>query len=291
MAKTKKNDLGAGLRALLGDMPKAPVASNGVNEIAIKQIELNPFQPRLDFDQEKLKELSESIKLHGIIQPLTVRSIGGQKYQLIAGERRLQAAKLAKMTKVPAYVRTADDQAMLEIALIENIQREDLNPMEIALSYQRLINECSLKHEEMADRVGKNRSTVSNYLRLLSLPPEIQKAVRANILSMGHARYLAGKSVEVQLLAFERIVAENLSVRQTETLIKKMMANAKTTVPTKKVKHKLPIHYQKVQDELATRFETKVSLKRNGKGKGQVVIEFTSDKDFNRILDLINNGE
>src|SRR6187431_2384709 len=230
---SKKKALGRGLNALLSDSNleerlevDIPISSSttsspsgGTLEISLTHIEVNPFQPRTHFDQESLQELAESIKVHGIIQPITVRRLARDQYQLISGERRFQASKLAGLKSIPAYVRSADDQQMLEMALIENIQRENLNAIEIALSYQRLISECNLKQDELGERVGKNRTTVTNYLRLLKLPPDIQIAVRDNLLSMGHARAIINvENHEQQLYIFKKIVEEDLSVRKVEEL-------------------------------------------------------------------------
>ena len=202
-----------------------------MHEISLDEIEVNPFQPRTHFDKEALQELSDSIKVQGIIQPITVRKLSKNKYQLISGERRFQASKLASLEKIPAYVRTADDQQMLEMALIENIQRENLNSIEIALSYQRLLTECDLKQEELGDRVGKNRTTVNNYLRLLKLPPDIQAALRDKRISMGHARAIINiENVDIQLDIFKKIISQDLSVRKVEQLVRDAMSPKKGKV-------------------------------------------------------------
>src|SRR5689334_22310297 len=239
---SKKKALGRGLSALLSDSsvddrlevdslpagastptPAAHTPSSGMTEIPMDEIEVNPFQPRSHFDQDALLELAESIRVHGIIQPITVRKLSQHQYQLISGERRFQASKLADLKSIPAYVRSADDQQMLEMALIENIQRENLNAIEIALSYQRLMSECNLRQEELGDRVGKNRSTVTNYLRLLKLPPDIQIAVRDNKLSMGHARAIINvENPDEQLYLFKRTMDEELSVRKVEELVREI---------------------------------------------------------------------
>ena len=225
--------------ALLSDTPvderlevdvTSPISNpNGsVNEISLDEIETNPFQPRQYFDEDALNELADSIKVHGIIQPITVRRLSRNQYQLISGERRFQASKRAGLTAVPAYIRSADDQQMLEMALIENIQRENLNPIEISLSYQRLISECNLKQEELGERVGKNRSTVTNYLRLLKLPPDIQIALRDNKISMGHARAIINvDSADSQLFIFKKTLSEDLSVRKVEELARELMTKSK----------------------------------------------------------------
>src|SRR4051812_7980005 len=251
---SKKKALGRGLSALLSDnstddrletdVPVGTVvshatstapaaATSGIQEIPIEEIEVNPFQPRTHFDQEALHELSESIKVHGIIQPITVRRLTANQYQLISGERRFQASKLAGLKAIPAYIRLADDQQMLEMALIENIQRENLNAIEISLSYQRLITECSLKQDELGERVGKNRATVTNYLRLLKLPPDIQIAVRDTKISMGHARAIINvENPEQQLYIFKKAVSEDLSVRKVEELVRELSGKKTEPGPT-----------------------------------------------------------
>ena len=300
---SKKKALGRGLSALLSDTPDEerlevdvtnPVGSHAttpyenLNEIPLDEIETNPFQPRQHFDQEAIKELAESIKIHGIIQPITVRKLARNQYQLISGERRFQASKLAGLKSIPAYIRTADDQQMLEMALIENIQRENLNPIEISLSYQRLISECNLKQEELGERVGKNRSTVTNYLRLLKLPPDIQIAVRDNRLSMGHARAIINvDNSEVQLYIFKKILAEDLSVRKVEELARQLMAeykNQPSKTDTNPSSHSKEITH--LQSNLSSHFGTKVSVRSDGK-KGEIRIPFLSVEDLNRILDIL----
>jgi ParB family transcriptional regulator, chromosome partitioning protein len=297
---SKKKALGRGLSALLSDTPTEdrlevdvtlPVtngAANGsINEISIEEIETNPFQPRTHFDKDALQELSESIKVHGIIQPITVRKLARNQYQLISGERRFQASKLAGLTSIPAYIRSADDQQMLEMALIENIQRENLNPIEISLSYQRLISECNLKQEELGERVGKNRSTVTNYLRLLKLPPDIQIALRDNKISMGHARAIINvDNADSQLFIVKKILAEDLSVRKVEELARELLAKK---VPTEQPKSELPGATKEInnlQSKLSSHFGTKVSVKSDGK-KGDIRIPFLSIEDLNRILDIL----
>jgi len=297
---SKKKALGRGLSALLSDTPEdeklevdvtssistPPAALENLNEIPLSEIETNPFQPRQHFDQEALNELAESIKVHGIIQPITVRKLAPHQYQLISGERRFQASKLAGLTSVPAYIRTADDQQMLEMALIENIQRENLNPIEVALSYQRLISECNLKQEELGDRVGKNRSTVTNYLRLLKLPPDIQIALRDNKLSMGHARAIINiDSPDSQLYLFKKILAEDLSVRKVEELARELMAGTKEK-PEKPTPSTHSKEINQLQSNLSSHFGTKVSVKSDGK-KGEIRIPFLSVEDLNRILDIL----
>lgn len=297
---SKKKALGRGLSALLSDTPTedklevevtAPAAlpeGNGsINEISIEEIETNPFQPRQHFDQEALKELSESIQVHGIIQPITVRKLARNQYQLISGERRFQASKLAGLTSIPAYVRSADDQQMLEMALIENIQRENLNPIEISLSYQRLITECNLKQEELGERVGKNRSTVTNYLRLLKLPPDIQIALRDNKISMGHARAIINvDNPDSQLFIFKKILSEDLSVRKVEELARELLSKKQTPEPAKTDANGVTKEINNLQSRLSSHFGTKVSVKSDGK-RGDIRIPFLSIEDLNRILDIL----
>jgi len=295
---SKKIALGRGLKSLLQDTPSgeteniskpAPPSNSGMSEILISEIEVNPFQPRQYFDQTALKELSESIKVHGIIQPLTVRRLGSNNFQLISGERRYQASKLAGLKTVPAYIRQANDQQMLEMALIENIQRENLNPIEVALSYQRLITECSLKQEELGDRVGKNRSTVTNYLRLIKLPPDIQIALRDNILSMGHARAILGiEAPDKQIFLFKRIIGEDLSVRKVEELVRQMN-NGKPAGQTIKPGNATSREVTQLQSKLSSHFGTKISVTSDGR-KGEIKIPFVSVEDLNRILDILKLG-
>src|SRR5258706_5003785 len=294
----KKKALGRGLSALLSDSEgeKSEVEvvvpslaegaqSSNLNEIQIEQIETNPFQPRQYFDQEALNELADSIKVHGIIQPITVRKLAHNQYQLISGERRFQASKLAGLKSLPAYVRTANDQQMLEMALIENIQRENLNPIEVSLSYQRLITECNLKQKELAERVGKNRTTITNYLRLLKLPPDIQIAVRDNRISMGHARAIINiENPDSQLFIFKKIIAEDLSVRAVESLAREVSEGAKVKEETKTASAPKEIH--QLQSKLSSHFGTKVTVKSDGK-KGDIRIPFLSVEDLNRILDIL----
>jgi ParB family chromosome partitioning protein len=289
----RKSALGRGLGALLEDTPSMEnnlsISESGsvgsMNEIKLEEIEVNPFQPRIHFDKESLQELSDSILVQGIIQPITVRKLSKNKYQLISGERRYQASKLAGLATIPAYVRTADDQQMLEMALIENIQRENLNAIEIALSYQRLLSECDLKQEELGDRVGKNRTTVNNYLRLLKLPPDIQAAIRDKKISMGHARALISiESVDKQLDIFNRILLEDLSVRKVEELVR-------TSSPTKKTSNIETEEGGKeivdLRHKLTSHFGTKVQIKSDGK-KGEIKIPFVSVDDLNRILEILD---
>lgn len=290
---TKKAALGKGLGALLGDSSNratsrqqnnAPAVSS-ISEIEISSIKVNPFQPRTDFDQQALEELADSIRIQGIIQPITVRKLDANTYQLISGERRLQASKLAGLTALPAYIREANDQQMLEMGLIENIQRENLNAMEIALSYQRLISECNLKQDELGERVGKNRSTVTNYLRLLKLAPDVQIAIRDGKISMGHARALvAAPNADIQLTVLKQILTQELSVRKVEQLIKEM-GSSKKQAPKKEKSASFEI--KKLQNDLSSHFGTKVAVNANESGKGEIKIPFVSTEDLNRILEII----
>ena len=258
-----------------------------VNEIKLSEIETNPFQPRTDFDEQALAELADSIKLQGLIQPITVRRLSAHSYQLISGERRFRASKLAGLTQVPAYVRSANDQQMLEMALIENIQRENLNAIEVALSFQRMIEECHLKQEELGDRVSKNRSTVTNYLRLLKLPPSVQASIRDGAISMGHAKALLTLDDPAkQIFYHQHIIKQGLSVRSTEDLVRDAQrANVK-----KEGKRPEPVSFQvqKIQDDLASKFSTRVKLKVDGQGKGSIEIPFLSHDDLGRILEIMD---
>ena len=255
--------------------------------IPTAQVEVNPWQPRVDFDEAQLNELAASLKIHGLIQPITVRRLNERSFQLIAGERRLRAAKLAGLEEVPAYIRIADDQEMLEMALVENIQRAELNPIEVAISYKRLMDECKLTHETLANRVGKERSTVSNSMRLLKLPPEIQLGVKKQLVSMGHARALVGvDDVALQLTLYRQTLEEGLTVRKLEDLIRSY-TTPKEKVAAKPADNALNADHKKVENNLAHHFGAKVQLKRGSDGKGQIVIHFSNDGDLNRILDTI----
>jgi ParB family chromosome partitioning protein len=293
----KRNALGRGLGALLQDSDTAKehvleqmVPGNSVNnmsEISLDAIEVNPYQPRTHFDETALKELAESIKTQGIIQPITVRQLNKNKYQLISGERRFQASKIAGLSSIPAYIRVADDQQMLEMALIENIQRENLNALEIALSYQRLITECNLKQEELGDRVSKNRTTVNNYLRLLKLPPDIQAALRDNQLSMGHARALINiENIDLQLDIFHKIIEQDLSVRKVEEMVRETTFSRK--VEKSGLSSGINSEIQQLQTKLSSHFGSKISIKSDDKNKGEIKIPFVSAEDLNRILELLN---
>ncbi|MDB5014551.1 MAG: chromosome partitioning protein ParB [Daejeonella sp.] len=302
MTHQKKTGLGRGLSALLDDtesvQPAKPNQQNMVGDnssspgtishVKISQVEVNPFQPRTEFNQDALRDLSDSIKLQGLIQPITVRKLNHNSYQLISGERRLRASKLAGLTEIPAYIRTANDQQMLEMALIENIQRENLNAIEVALSFQRMIEECSLKQEELGERVSKNRSTVTNYLRLLKLPPQIQASIRDNEISMGHAKALISvEDIDKQLYIHNEILNNHLSVRKVEELVREIQHGGlkKKGAATPPV---ISFQYQKIQDDLASKFGTKVKLKVQDKGTGAIEIPFLSEDDLNRILEMLD---
>ncbi|NBC82439.1 MAG: ParB/RepB/Spo0J family partition protein [Bacteroidetes bacterium] len=287
----KRNALGKGLGALIESGEETSVKElapevEGVNEIPVEAIEANPFQPRKNFDEEALEELADSIRELGIIQPLTVREIGEKKYQLIAGERRWRAARLAGVETLPAFVRTANDQGMLELALVENIQREDLDAIEVAISYQRLMDECELTQELLGTRVGKKRATITNYLRLLKLPAEVQLGIRARKLSMGHARTLINvDDEEEQLKLFYRIIEEDLSVRKVEELVKKLKEPKEEKSESKPSSNgEIPQEYQELKDQLAGFFHTKIDFKRNNNGSGKIVIPFKSDEELERII-------
>jgi ParB family chromosome partitioning protein len=276
-------------------LPPIVSKNNSIDSIDINLIETNPYQPRDTFETEALKELAASIKAQGIIQPLTVRKLANNAYQLISGERRLRASKLAGLTEVPVYIRAANDQEMLEMALIENIQRENLNAIEVAISFQRMLDECSLKQEELGDRVGKNRSTVTNYLRLLKLPPVIQAALRDSKISMGHARAMISMdSIDKQLYAFEEVLKNDLSVRKLEDLVRSMSdknavkSTDKTKSPAAKAEQAFSSEYQRIQSDLAAKFDAKVSLKADKNGSGNIQIPFISTDDLNRILEMLD---
>jgi len=286
----KKSALGRGLGALINDVDdvQARPERDLSNEISISKIEANPYQPRTKFDEEALNELAQSIKELGIVQPITVRKINNNTYQLIAGERRFRAAKIAGLTKIPAYVRMAEDDKMLELALVENIQREDLDSIEVAISYQRLIDECKLTQESLSDRVGKKRSTISNYLRLLRLPAEIQKGIREKRLLMGHARALVNvDDPKTQLDIFQLTVEHDFSVRKVEELVRTFNKGDEKK-PAENKPGSLPEEYQSLKDHLANHFNTKVDLKRTKNGKGKIIIPFKSDDDLERILAVLD---
>lgn len=293
--KPKKNALGRGLSAIL-ESPETDITSKDISgefvvgavaAIEIEKIETNPFQPRNEFEELALQELCESIKQQGIIQPVTVRKLGYDKYQLISGERRLRASRMAGLTEVPAYIRVADDQQMLEMALIENIHREDLNAIEIGISYQRLMDECSLSINDMADRIGQNRSTITNYIRLLKLPPEIQVAIRDRQITMGHARALVSiDNMELQLTLLRDTIAQELSVRDIENRVKEINQPVVKTFKQPAEKMLLPDRFVDARNKISEKTGTKIEIKRNPRGRGAISITFRSDEEFNRILSL-----
>lgn len=293
----KKDALGKGIRSLLQNIdtdlkntagnlrPDVVEQSTGILRIPLDQVEVNPKQPRHDFDETAMQELAASIKMHDIIQPLTVSKIPGGKYRLIAGERRWRAARLAGIKDIPVYVRQANDVQLLELSLLENLQRENLNAIEIALSYKRLMDELDYTQEQVAERMGKERSTVTNYIRLLKLPPDIQVAVRNGQLTMGHARALINVDVvDKQLFIFNEIRNRGLSVRQTEELVRKLYTGAVKVA----VKTALPPAFKKIEDNLASNFNTKVKLTHSKKGNGSILFEYYSLEELNALLDKLN---
>ncbi|HZL08607.1 MAG TPA: ParB/RepB/Spo0J family partition protein [Prolixibacteraceae bacterium] len=288
----KKNALGRGLGALIdgADMYSNRELSSSINEIEISKIVANPYQPRTKFDEESLNELAASIKEIGIIQPITLRKTDQNQYQIIAGERRFRASKIAGLTAIPAYVRTADDEGMLEMALIENIQREDLDAIEIALSYQRLLEECKLTQETLSDRVGKKRSTVTNYLRLLKLPARIQKGIVDKSISMGHARAMVNiKDSEMQLMIYDEILKNELSVRRVEEIVRNYNEDNNSFQPEEKgKKEKFPTEYLDLHNHLTKYFQSKVDFRMDQTGKGKITIPFTSTQDLERILGILD---
>lgn len=296
----KKPALGRGLGALL-DASTTTVQPNsavehivepnkeaGISALSVKWIEANPFQPRAHFEKEALDELTASIKIHGIIQPITVRKIADNKYQIISGERRFRAAQLAGLSDVPVYIRTADDQTMLEMAIIENVQRKDLNAIEVALSYQRLIDECGITQEQVGDRVSKSRVSVTNYLRLLNLPAEVQAGIRDEKISMGHARALLGFADESQLVeAYRLIIDQSLSVRKVEELARDAKQDQSSTAKTKPAD--ISRNAKLFQDNLAFHLHAKVKISKGTEGKGKITIDFDSEDHLNKIIALLDN--
>ncbi len=293
--KQNKELLGKGIRSLLQNIDadlktttgslKSTVVENatGTNRISVDDIEPNPKQPRRDFDEQALQELANSIKLHDIIQPVTVSRLANGKYRLIAGERRLRAAKLAGIKDIPAYVRQANDVQLLELALLENLQREDLNAMEVSLSYKRMMEELDYTQEQVAERMGKDRSTVANFIRLLKLPPDIQLAVRSGELSMGHARALINvDTIDKQLFIYKEIKEKGLSVRQTEALVRNLYKQGGGV--KKSSKSQLPPAFQRIEDKLASHFSTQVKLRHSRNGSGQIIVDYYSQDELNKIL-------
>ncbi|HEY9125003.1 MAG TPA: ParB/RepB/Spo0J family partition protein [Bacteroidales bacterium] len=292
----KKNALGRGLGALIeeANLPQEIVhAVEADSEIEVSLIDVNPYQPRKDFDEEALQELSDSIKQIGIIQPLTLRKMDNGRFQIIAGERRFRAAKMAGLKKVPAFIRIADDQGMLEMALVENIQRADLNAIEIAISYQRLMEECNLTQETLSERVGKKRATVANYLRLLNLPAEIQAGLRLDNITMGHARaLLAVEDNEVKLDIFHQIINDQLSVRDVEEMVRNInnpqQVQEKITLKAPKAATSTSEDYDELRKQLSKRFNAKVDFKRNAEGDGKIIIKFRNDEELEQILSILD---
>jgi len=299
----KRSALGKGLSALLEnsntDITTKSSSVDVVGSIAmlpIESIEANPFNPRTNFESEALEELRQSIAVHGIIQPLTVRKLGRDKYQLISGERRFRASQLAELKEVPAYIRIANDQSMLEMALVENIQREDLNSIEVAISYQRLLEECSLTQDQLSQKISKSRSSITNHIRLLKLPAEIQAGVRDNLISMGHARALVSAGDEaIQIALFNKILLESLSVRDVEILIrqgfnKPTSVNELENQPTKQVikEENLSQNQTIFKEFLSDKLASKIELKKTINGSGKIIINFNSDVDLNRIIEILN---
>lgn len=293
--KQNKELLGKGIRSLLQNIDadlkttsgtlKTAVVENATvsNRISVDDIEPNPKQPRRDFDEKSMQELAESIKLHDIIQPVTVSKLANGKYRLISGERRWRAAKLARIHDIPAYIRQANDAQLLELALLENLQREDLNAMEVSLSYKRMMEELDYTQEQVAERMGKDRSTVANFIRLLKLPPDIQLAVRSGELSMGHARALINvDTIDKQLFIFKEIKDKGLSVRQTEALVRNLYKQGGAV--KKSSKSQLPSGFQRIEDKLASHFSTRVKLRHSRNGSGQIIIDYYSQEELNKIL-------
>ena len=295
MPDKNRRSLGRGLDSIL-QSPETDITSKDISgdfvagaiaEIDIDLIETNPFQPRTEFDETALRELAQSIKEQGVIQPVTVRKLGYNKYQLISGERRLRASKMAGLAKIPAFIRVANDEQMLELALIENIHRENLNAIEVAISYQRLIDECNLTQEEVSEKVGKSRSAVANFLRLLKLPAEIQLAIRDGHISMGHARALINiNDKEEQLKLLQQIIMDEMNVRQTEELAEKAK-NPESK--ERKQTNFIPEHFKSSIKKLSQTLNTKVKVKRDIKGHGSVVIDFKDEAEFDRIMELFGN--
>lgn len=298
----KKNVLGRGLGALIADaadepMPKEVVVA-AMQELEIANIRPNPFQPRTEFDEEALHELAASIRSIGIVQPITVRAVEDGKFEIIAGERRFRASKLAGLTTIPAYIRKAEDDSLLELALIENIQREDLNAIEVAISYQRLIDECDLTQDALSDRIGKKRATIANYLRLLKLPAQIQLAIRDKKISMGHARAIISiEDADTQFMIFEQILKYDFSVRKVEEIVRELSNPQPVEEPFKEEVVEKPRKtneigdYIELQKHLSRCFDTKVELKRNENGKGKIVIAFRSDAELEKIIELLDKVE
>lgn len=285
----KKSALGRGLGALIDDADILKEQISGVADVEISKIEANPYQPRTTFDEEKLEELAASIREIGLIQPITLRKTDGEKFQIITGERRFRAAQLAGLTRIPAFIREAGNDAMLEMALVENIQREDLNPIEISLSYQRLLDECNLTQETLSTRVGKKRSTVANYLRLLRLPAEIQKGLREKQISVGHAKALINlEDEETQIMLFRQILRYDFSVRKIEEIVREFGEQEKEKKETKN-KTGVPEFLKPIQEQLKEFFSVPVKISADVEGKGKITIAFNSEDELRKIVKSIEN--
>lgn len=292
----KKNALGRGLGALIesheDDLENSPVRQvTESTEIFISTIEANPFNPRTEFDEDGLNELANSIRELGVIQPITVRKIDENKFQIIAGERRFKASKIAGLKRIPAFIRIADDNELLELALVENIQREDLNPIEVGLSYQRLMEECKLTQEKLSERIGKKRATISNYIRLLKLPAEIQSGLSRKELSMGHARALVNIETERdKIKVFNKIISEELSVRQTEDIVRRLYEEKYNEETPKENKEDKQEDFKELENKLGEKFQSKVKFSKSSSGKGKIVIPFSSENDLERIIALLDKA-
>ena len=298
MAKTRKNEIGLGIKALLSNAEKKRSSSDGsievekqelredFGEIPIDQVVTNPFQPRTEFDEDLIDELAESIKVHGIIQPITVRKLSEKEYQIISGERRYRASLKAGLAHIAAYIRQTDDQGMLEMAILENIQRADLNPLEIAISFQRLIDECDLTHDDLAERIAKKRSSISNYLRLLKLPPSVQRALKDELISFGHAKVIAGlDKVEQQAHLLDQIIRQSWSVRQTEEAAKSSTGSLRGSQKRQPSAHSPEI--RNIIEQLREKTGSSVIVKRDQSGKGSIVFSFGNDRDFNDLVESL----
>lgn len=295
----KRPPLGKGLSALLESASTDITSSTNVSglvgsisSLPIESIEANPFNPRADFEKESLQELEQSIRIHGIIQPLTVRKLGRDKYQLISGERRFRASQMAGLTEIPAYVRIANDQAMLEMALVENIQRENLNAIEVGLSYQRLIGECELTQDQLSQKISKSRSSITNHLRLLKLPAPVQAGVRDNLISMGHARAIVSAGDEdIQIALFHQIVDEQLSVRDLENLIKSGVSKESKKYENKSTeKAEVSTKQYAFKEHLSDKLSAKIEISKGSNGTGKLVVNFNSENDLNRIIALLSKA-
>jgi len=284
----KKNALGRGLGALMSDADT--FKTSAVPEIFVSQIEINPFQPRTEFDKESLDELCDSIRQHGIIQPITIRKIDDDKYQIISGERRLRASKIIGLETIPAYIRQANDEEMLEMALVENIQREDLDPIEVSISYQRLIDECNLTQERLSERIGKNRSTIANFLRLLKLPPEIQLGLRQKKISVGHARALINiDDEETQRMIYHQILRYDFSVRKVEDVVRELSLEEKP-VPKSVKQYQRTKELKNIKKQISRNLSCKVDVKKTIDGVGKIVLYFENEEEFVQLIKTLSNS-